>query len=507
LIQDNTVVDLLWETISKMSLGERFAFRRNIPANKEPIYIKLYDAIIEKSYYNETELKQELAHILPDSKYIYNKHILLQKLLENNAAYMANSSPKMQVLSMLQIILSLRQKSQLALANKYINKAIQLCKQNNFIAMLVLCYEEKIKLELFNKNDTNLATITKTVEDTKLIYSNNDTLHELQYVYIQLMQLRKNAHILMLDKDKQMVTNLEQHLYNLYVPEAQSLLLKHYYCMSHAIICIFKGSYTQAYTFLIDNINNWHKHNIQEEIEYYLDALNLCLDACIFTNNLDKCNELIAHTLHHSFETDYGTNNFAMIRFRTINRMLNRQGKYDEVAQFIKKEKSAINKWISRVNVEYQITSNGSLAISNFVLKEYNEAFYYGKQMLLSFNNAQRKEALSFAYLFITMITFEAKNHQQFQSASKNAYTHFYRHSSPFLFEKKFLQVINKAYLNRTGADIIKKWQKLYDELEKLEQDGNVKYLLNLFNFKRYIQSKIQKKEYLTLAKEEQGLV
>jgi hypothetical protein len=505
IVKDNISIDPLWETILNMSLGERYAFRRNQPTSKPPLYVTLYDAIVANNHYDEVVLKKKLIKTLPEAKFVYNKHILLQKLCESNAIYHIQHDEEMQVLQLLQIVRMLRVKGQINLALKNLEKAYKIVNKNEYHSLFRLCLNESIRIELFNKSNSNLKGIAEVVQKSEENSIKYKDILLVQSNYLRLINYRRASNILLTTENKNEIKKIKSVFAKIIVYENASNSFLNLYYMGHATLEYLEGRYANAFESLHKNLILWQNGslNIIGNVEFYFDLLSMYTDVAFILNKYTEVQCAIDHTCNSTLTNNYAKYNFQTIQFRCLNRMYNKKGDYEKVKELINKHEGDIQNWIQYSNAEYKMLLINSIGVSFFVLKKYNDAFYYFKQFNESFNKTTRKELQTFGYLFLTVISYELKNEMQFESSYNNAYKHFYSHNNPLLFEKVILHLLKATFKNKLAKDSKVKMENVLQELDANKNDPTQQMIFTYFNFPRWIRSKIQNKDYKELVMEE----
>jgi hypothetical protein len=505
LKQEENSTDALWETIQKMSLGERYAFRRNQSTSKPPLYVVLYDAIVASNNYDESTLKNKLKSVLPENKFVYNKHVLLQKLCESNAIYHIQNDEEMQVLQLLQIVRMLRVKGQINLAIKHLDKALKIANKNEYNSLIRVCLNESIRIELFNKTNSNLKGIADVVKLSEINARKYKEILQVQSSYLKLINYRRTSNILLTTENKNEIKKIKIVFSKIVVASDASYPFLNLYYMGHATLEYLEGRYECAFTSLHKSLVLWQQGfiNIVGNAEFYFDLLGMYADVAFILQKLDEVQGAINHPCNNLLVSDYEKYNFKTIQFRCLNRMYNKKGDYNKVAQLIETHRKEIENWLLYCNAEYKMLLINSIGVSSFVLNKFDDAFYYFRQYNESFNKTTRKELQTFGYLFLTVISYELKNDMLFDSSYNNAYKHFHSYQNPLVFEKIILHLLKLTYKNKKAKDSKAKMEKVLEQLEESKNDPTQQMIFNYFNFPRWIRSKMQNKDYKDLVMEE----
>jgi tetratricopeptide (TPR) repeat protein len=506
-LQDDSAVDFIWETIQKMSLGERYAFRRNYETKKIPLYVTLYDAIIVEKEYNETFLKKKLAKVMPAAKFVYHKHILLQKLCESNVQFISKQDDEMNVLQLLQIVRMLRLKGQLILANKYLNKAFAIVSKNEFASFMRLCLDELLRIELFNKNNNTMIELTNTIQKTKHLFDKYNDVIIAQTIYLKLIGIRRNNNVVNRPDEKEELKEIRKEINLIKAPQDNNLNNANFYYMGLGTLEYLEGNFSTAFAILKKNLDHWQNGiiSIQSDPEYYFDALSLYTDIGILLNQFDTVFEAINHPCHDMPLSDYANATLGIVRFRCKNRIWNKTAEFEKVDALINQIKPELETWLNHCTIETKTLLMASISISCFTLKNYSDSLYYIKQSIFTFNKATRKEFQSFVYLLGVLIAYEQNNAMVFDNTYHSAYIHFYKSKNALSFEKIILQLLKQTYAKKGTKASIEKMKTVLAQLDANSQDYIQQYIFNFFNFPRWIRSKIEKKNYADMVKIEIG--
>jgi hypothetical protein len=411
----------------------------------------------------------------------------------------------MQVLQLLQIVRMLRVKGQINLALKNLEKALKIVNKNEYNSLLRLCLNESIRIELFNKSSSNLKGIAEVVQKSEETSIKYKEILLVQSSYLRLINYRRSSNILLTAENKSEIKKIKSSFAKIIVHKDASNSFLNLYYMGSATLDYLEGRYASAFESLHKNLILWQSGslNIVGNVEFYFDLLGMYSDVAFLLNKFDEVHSAIDHTCNNLLTNNYAKYNFQAIQFRCLNRMYNKKGDYDKVETLITNHEKDISHWLLFTNAESKLLLINSIGLSSFILKKYDDAFYYFKQFNESFNKIIRKELQTLGYLFLTVITYELKNDIQFESCYNNAYKHFYRHNNPLLFEKIILHLLKATFRNRNANESIEKMKSVLAELDANKHDPTQQMIFNYFNFPRWIRSKILGKDYKDLAMEE----
>lgn len=489
----NKIDDPLFETIQKMSIGERYAFRRNISNQKVPVYIQLYDALLEQETYNETKLKVRLAKVLPENKFAYTKHVLLQKLLESNAIFYIEKDKEMQVMQLLQIVRMLRVKGQISLAIKNLDKAFKIVHENQLNSLLRLCLNEAIRIELFNNTLSSLESMSQIVKESEASAHRYKELLQIQSVYLRLLALRRTSSVLLQDAHKEESKSIKQSFKEVHLFKDASSSFNNLYNMAKATIAYLDGDYENAFIDLGKNIELWQNGalRIDGNIEFYFDTFSMYIEVALLLQNFKAAEDALNHPCNAALDGDYAKSNFQIFYFRCFNKIYTARNELKPLAILIRNAIQNLDEWFLYANTETKMLLKNAIGISLFQLKEYDEAYYFFKQNIESFNKATRKEIQTFGYLFLVLITYELKNELQFESSYNNAYIHFSRHKNALPFQRILLQLFNQTFKDRKSKESKAKMADVLQQLEATSNEPTQQFFFSYFNFADWIATKL----------------
>ncbi len=443
--------DALWETINNMTLGERYAFRRKYTGAKIPMHVLIYDTIIDAKEYDEEKLKSKLVKVLPRTKFIYNKHILLQKILESNAEQYMQQDGTYEVLQSIHIAAALRHKQQLPLAIKHLQKAIAHATKLNYILGLQLCHEQKLLIAMQTKNANYNHTIEECIAHTNKFKNCFTKNISLQHIYLQLQALQNKYYGYFTIEYIVQIQKYNEQIYKLVISKNDlTIVFLHYVNISTAILLIANNNFDAAYTVMHNTIIAWqvNKSELHKYQELYVEAVQYYLQISINTNN---CTVAIAQI------KTLITNNNAYLD-NTISTLLHIAELQNLIVTkqclainaIILKQEKLVPIWLPHINVELQAILASTYCVANFSISDYNTAYFYAKQLPTLYGKTACKEALVFSYLLLVIITYHMRNEVLFTTCYNNAYAYCYRHN---LFANSTKEILQTLLVNFKTTD------------------------------------------------------
>jgi hypothetical protein len=143
------------------------------------------------------------------------------------------------------------------------------------------------------------------------------------------------------------------------------------------------------------------------------------------------------------------------------------------------------------------------IGVSYFSLGEYNEALLWINKVLNEEKIDQKQDIYCFAQLINLLLHFELKNDRFLPYAINSTKRYFKNRNLIYKFEKIFLKMISQISKTEDVFDLEEKLAPLEKELIALKEDPREQVIFEYFDFLTWVQSKLLRKSFLTLKKEE----
>ncbi|HRP89221.1 MAG TPA: hypothetical protein PKX92_04200 [Edaphocola sp.] len=494
-------IDNLWLLIQALSPQEKRFFKRDFLKIKEletpPLFVQLFDIISKQRDFNENEILKSLSPQLNKSNLAYTKNYLFEQLCDALVRIDSQSESDAQLNKELNLIKIFRKKGLYHHALKIWKRAIQYARKMEKFSHVLLLKDEYKKLQLYSNPNVKQSDLQFEYDSSVIVMGEYNKLIQLQELQFKILLLRRRTHFNFSEADKKELDRMIGLNIINERPISKSFLILHYFLNTNATLYYLKGS-PECYQYAYENIIKWQQQKIfiENHTEYYLEALYIFYYAAILAKQYDHIEDIMNHPINNTLDDHYLQSYFEAIKFLALNRIYNIMGDYNKVAEVIQKVKQNIKKWDNLVNTEIRRTLFISIGIACFALEDFEDAFYFTKQGLFSFNDESRKDQYSFANLFLLIISFELKDRFLLEQQYKSAYNYFYKNEKPLPFEKKILQAIMKASSTPNRMDQKHIFQELLNTLEKTKSNPIQQSVFNYFNIPAWLESKINRVPY-----------
>ncbi len=178
------------------------------------------------------------------------------------------------------------------------------------------------------------------------------------------------------------------------------------------------------------------------------------------------------------------------IQIRYYTKSLNKE----QLLMLAPEVESEYQKYHNQLITETQILFPTAMALMFFNLEEYQKSHYYVKSILSTYTTALRREVLSFAYLFLSVVCHQLDDFDAFENQYRTSRTHFSRHPSPYGFELQFVSVLYRLFHGKVSRTEAFKDSLMYLEHNDIHEE--LLFILNILDFKNWIKSKQNNKSY-----------
>ncbi|OJV52052.1 MAG: hypothetical protein BGO31_07980 [Bacteroidetes bacterium 43-16] len=485
----------IWLLIQSMSPQEKRFFRRDYALyDKEkelPLYLALFDVINKQNDYEESDLLKQLQPRLKASNISYTKNYLYEQICAALLQQNQEQDWDVQIFRMLQLIRVFRKKGLYKQALKIWHKAIAQARALELFGLILQLKEEYRKLQLYHNPKITNPELQNEYNNNILYSSEFTNLIKLQELHFSALIIRRKTHFNLLPEDKEKVDTILQEPIMQDEPKTNSFLIRHYYRMTKATL-LYVLNDTRSYQFAYQNVRAWQEtmqHVIYDQ-DNYIEVLYIFYYSAVLAKDTSKIEKVMNHPVNQKVATESNFAYVETIKYLALNRLYNRNGNYEKVAEILAYIKTKFVQWSKHINVELARTLYLSVGVANFALEQFDDAFYYIKQSLLLFNDKTREEQYSFAYLFLLLICYEKGEQYLFEVQYKSSYAYFYRNKMPLPFEKNTIQSLAKAFncTNKKDKKVI--FLALLQSLQESQNDPVQQQVFNFFNVPRWLESK-----------------
>lgn len=506
------VSDALWHFIKQLSSGEKLFLRRNyigLSTIKDPLYILLFDAIEKQAVYHEGDILKKLSPEINHQNIAFQKHYLYQQICNALVQYESRKNEEAAIFNQVQLIQIFRRKGMLDEAKSLWRKTMIRARQSEAQALIIMLRNEFERMLLWSDGKAGYEELNSLFKDNIVTYNEYAEVITMRDIYAEVLMLKRNAHFDWADPD--IPARIEALLLLLPRPkkniEEYFFWYRHYYRLCKAtLLYLSNKQLPDAYDHILATIDDWKQHSdyLKTDSEKFLDVLSMLNYLGTPLNKFaqveagfnDPFNDKITDPVLHA--------EFEALKYLTLNKLYHKMARYNEVATLINYFKNYHDKWENKLNVETNRDVYISCSISCFVLENYNDALFFIKRGLLYFKDNTRIERVSLAQLFLLLIVYNMNNTKLFEAQYRSTYNYFYKKKTKHPFEKIIIQCLHGTFYQTNYADKIKEYKKALTLLEQHRDNDIQQKVFGMFNFPRWLTSRIERVSYQQLVR---GLV
>ncbi len=491
----------LWHLIKSLSTAEKTYFKRNFTglAAGEAAYLKLFDEIAGQKVYDEEKILAKLTGII-STKNISGQKTYLHKQITNALINYHNAkNDETDIYQQILLIRLYRSKGLLDMAYKTWKKAIAEARDTESYSLLTILKSEYEKMALFNTFQVENEESYSIFRGETSSYDNFIKILQLRDIYASVLQLKAKAHFDLSPAVKKKISIIEQRLEAENERQfAQSFWYQHYFLSSKATIYYLLGMAQEALTVLKRIFTLWKNNpqKISTNAEFFIEVMNMINYAGVACGNLAYVKLAFDDAIHSSIKDKTNKANFQTIRWITQSKIYHKTAQYNEVDKLVSVIKKEYKVWAPLLNAELNMTLQNSIAISCFVLENYEDAFYYCKNAFTSYRKSGRQESSAFTQIFLLLIHFEMNSERLFESQLKNTSSFFKRKKEQHPFEKIMINCLGKAFYLQSYEEKKALFESTLQKLEEKKGNKVQKAAFNIFNYPRWLQSKIERVTY-----------
>lgn len=475
----------LYELINSLNMSEKRFFKifsqRHVIGEVNQ-YLQLFD-YIDKNYPNHLsniDKQPFVKNISAEKNYLY------RLILKSLNAYYFDFSYKMKIQNLIISSEILAYKGLDNQALKVLDKAEKLATEAELYALILTIKQTEFEI---------LSKLSKYQEAELILEKNNEVipkitqLNRIQAKTTELYKLRQNSGGIRTEEEFSKFNSLAKDDFN-QIDSVKSLLFQTSLniTLSHAL-----KDYSKELEHLKSIIDLYEKHPflIEYSVKGYVSSIyNLANtyrnlkdydNALQVLNRLDKVrsNKIISTSKQISAFTFYLSNNLRLYIY-TI------QNDFDNALKHIEAIKNDYH--LHENNIEKTVIYEHLILVIRILLehKNFKQALKYSNIIINDTSYNKREDILSFIRLLNLVIHFELQNDLIIDSLSYSATNYLRKRKRLFKTEKEVINFIQKYHV------VDKKYLlKINENLIKLKNDSFEKSMFNLFDFQKWVESKL----------------
>jgi hypothetical protein len=506
----------LFQLIKSLSKSEKRYFKLSSSLQSgEKNYMKLFDAIEEQADYDEDAIKTKFAketfikHLPSEKNHLYNL------ILKSLRGFYADNSAASVLQEQLRNIELLYNKALYKECTKYIKKAKVIAYQHEkfYFLLDLIDWEKKLIEESYSRGifDSNLTELVKEEGECTEKLSN---IAEYQKLYSKINYAIRNKGFTRTPEEEEIIDEISNH--HLIKGKNTAISTKAATsCYSIKGMCAttnrdyeeIKTNFEKVVKIMDDN-----PPILKELPKRYILALNSIMNYYLDTNDFDNC--LILIDKIKSLKTTCGFESMDIqlslftLPYNTELLTCLKTGKYEKAIDVvIPKIQAGLELYEGKLSIEDEILFNYNISRAYFGNDDFKNALKYINLVLNNNENMLRQDIFTFAQLVNLIIHFELGNYDLLEYTIKAVKRFVTKKETNHQFETVFLKGMRKLIKVKNPDDLTKTLETFRDDLNVVIEDPYEKVALQYFDFIAWIDTKLLKKTYSELIKEQNYLV
>lgn len=499
----------LHKLIKSLSQSEKRFFKiyasRHVIGEKND-YVQLFDAIANQKTYNEILIKEKFRNESFMLRFAAVKNYLHQLILKSMRSFHSASTIDIELKEMLIDIDFLYQKGLYKQCQKLHSKAEKLAIETDKKTRLLEILEWKAKILQVTKQDSDQTNFHKNVfiEENRILDTIKLSLELKSEVLDIFAMIRKQGFARSMQD-----LELMKHVIGKYGKldyETLNFNDKYYLNYINTVFHTSSGDNTKSFVYTkrnIDLLESIPAKLRDEEFEKYIVSLNNLVVNLI---NLQKTKEINPYLEKiRSLATHNIRENILLwiTSYKLVLGVTIKSGDYEQAERIVEEVNSGIDFYIDKIPASDIVLFKFNIAIVYFVCGKHAKAIKMLNEIINDNDLSLRDDIQSFARIIRLIIFWEKGEQELLPYATLSTYRFLYKRKKLYKFESIVLQFIKEKvpHINTSGKQKVA-FIELKEKLEKQLQDPLEKKALDYFDFITWIESKIRKKDFRQLAKE-----
>jgi len=509
----NKVSNHLFELIKSLSKSEKryfklFSSRHTI--GEENGYLKLFDFIDRMDTYQEDLIFIHFEGLALLNKFSITKARLYNNILRSLDSFNANSSQDAQLFRSIHCADILYDKGLYKQCEKLLNSAEKQAKKNERFNLLLEIKQKQKKLienELYTH--INATQITKMFEEEKAIINEIEVFHKLWNVKSLLFQeINHNGSV----RNEQDTLKLKELVDQIAVIDVRNYSSKSKYLFDHI---------HSAYYFSVNDMEcSYHHLNanrilLEDNKTAFKNRPNLYFS--VLTNiiyvstRLKKYEEAQAYLYALKKMSFEGKNQKTLdldIKYFSSSASLelflySEKGEYEKAINMVPHIEDAYRLYGEHINSLRKAYIDFKVGVIYLSLGEYSKALGWINKVLNEDKIDQKQDIFCFAQLINLILHFELDNDRFLPYAINSTKRYLKNRNRIYAFEGVFLKLITRMSKSKGFFDLEEILMPVEKELATLKQDPKEQVVFEYFDFHTWVQSKLKRKPFEEIKREE----
>lgn len=494
-------LDLL-QLVRQMSGPEKAYFKKMAKRHahqNQALHLRLFD-LIENSDHNDEDLFQKKLGLTTKAHYSSLKKYLTKEILDTIIFLQRNDNPEIQLQFYVLQIGILLERNLGTLAQKLYKQAIRLAEEFN-------AFDMRMKLLMLRRRLLEHASYKEYHAESTLIdgqlredAEKQRNLEKNQWLFERLHTLSKAVQPRLEEEQLHEIRLLEEELNE--AGSGAEPLPGILHGINRQICAYLSFRFEEAGTRSATIVEFWeaHPHFIMAYPRYFLKSAEIT-----FYNDFARklVPDAVAHWERYKqlatghLGTELHFMHWVLLSFNTQLKIFHKTGQYDAVSRLIRQEAQQVQDAARSVlSPAEQLSVMGSIAISHFVLEQWDDAENMVQSMKDFNRQVQREDIMHFSMLFHLLVLYEKKEWYRLDNAAEAAYHYLYTKKKLRPFEKDLMLFIRKLPATRMNGEAKAAMSNFLQKLDTYKNDPVKQLYFLYFNYYGWLESKVMGVSY-----------
>ncbi|MDI9309272.1 MAG: hypothetical protein QM535_03560 [Limnohabitans sp.] len=499
----------LFVLIKSLSKSEKRYFRLSIlkKSNEQDHqnYLKLFDTIERQSYYDEAEIiskfenQKFIKHISSEKNYLY------QYILKTLHRYHSKSNNEVIMNNSLHYAEILFQKGLFDQSKKIIRKSKKIALENDLILQSVNISKFNISFSLQNEKKAKALEreLSEAISNFKLALEKLQNQFEYYELYVDFLTLiRTEGEIFRTKRDLKKFKRIMNNQLIIDETRAISQEAKKIFFFINQTYSFLKGDFDTAYLhykkFLEDDYID--RAGRIEDIEKVRLLSNFC-EICIRLNKTNEALSILEDIQKFSLKSVLNKGKQFYRYYDNLFVIYNKQAQFEKVIKLTKEIDSGIELYKDTIHKSKLISIYYQIAYSYFGIGDYKQSIKWLNLILNDSSSNLRKDIICFSRILFLIVNYENNNLLFIEYLIKSNEYYFSSRNKLYDFEKKIFTFFKKITTVSDEKKIILLFTELLNILQKKSRQSIEINIYAYLDIESWIESKIQKKQFIEVVK------
>ena len=490
----------LFNLIESLTKSEKRFFKLNSTLQSgEKNYIKIFDFIEKQKKYDEDELKANFKGEVFVDHLPSEKNHLYKLILKSLRAFYSEQNVSAQLKQEIKNVEILHKKALYKECAKFVKRAKKIAKQyEKFYYWYELISWERKLLEEAYEEGVFSQDINQLIEEETEVIEKLRNLPEYQILYSKINLIFKSGGFSRNNEERKVVAKIaDYHL----IKEKNTAIS----ARATSICYYIKGLCAASIRDYEDAIINFRKAkmvmdknpNIKEDLQSrYISTLTFLLSCYIDRNDFINAQKFLDEIKDLPNQKGYDSIDSKVKIYSSIGvgeiQLYNRKGDFNTAKALCETVDKRLEAYTNKLTKEKILLLDYSKAYTLFGIGDFKASLKVVNKMLND-NEKKRQDIYSFSRIFNLIIHYELGNYDFVEYEVKSTSRFLGKKEKDYQIEKVFIKYIKK--LSKEESNIGKKeiFEEFYKEIDELLNLPNEQVILEYFNIKAWVYSKIKR--------------